>query len=152
MIDNLSLLANLWSSEPVSSGVTNADLIASQNTQNFVYFGVLGLLATIVGGIFLYMLGAIKDGFKETKTDFDKVGERFDKVGEKFDRVDSKFDKAKEERNDLRLEMVKIQQLLIYTKSVEQGVPPEQVEAEVDAAARRQLGLDESEAQLRNSR
>ena len=106
MIDNLSLLAFAWRTG-TSSGVTNAELIASQDSQNTLYMGLLLALA----GVIAWMFKTIDKGFKE----------------------------ATNERHRLELRLAKIEQLLIYTKSTEQGVPPEQVEAEVEAAARRQL-------------
>ena len=153
MIDNLYLLANGWfggspetSKQVITSSVTNADLIASQNAQNFVFFSILGLAVVIVGGIFAYMFRVMTDGFKEAKQ------ERIDGFKEaKLERIDG-FKEAKQERksleggqNDLRLRLARIEQLLIYTKATEQGVSPAQVEAEVAAAARRELGLDEEE-------
>ena len=131
MIDNLYLLANGWfggspetSKQVITSSVTNADLIASQNAQNFVFFSILGLAVVIVGGIFAYMFRVMTDGFKEAKQ------ERKSLEGS---------------QNDLRLRLARIEQLLIYTKATEQGVSPAQVEAEVTAAARAELGLDEEE-------
>ena len=157
MIDNLYLLANGWfgssqdtPKQVITSGVTNADLIASQNAQNFVFFSILGLAIIVIGGIVTYMLKVMTDGFTEAKQ------ERTTGFKEAKEERTTGFKEAKEERttgfkeadaklSDLHLRLAKIEQLLIYTKATEQGVSPAQVEAEITAAARRELGLDEEE-------
>ena len=117
MIDNLSLLAFAWR-RGTNSGVTNAELIASQDSQNTLYIAVLTLF---VGALSLMFCSIISD-LKEAK----------------MERQEATKDRRRIEL-DLKVQLAEIKQLLVYTKSTEQGVPPEQVEAEVEAAARRQL-------------
>lgn len=107
MIDSYLLVSNPWAAKVSASGVSNADLIASQTAQNNIYLAIL----IIIAGVFGVMFKLIVDGFKE----------------------------AREERADLKLELVQIKQLLIYTKAAEQGVSPEQVEQETAEAARREM-------------
>ena len=110
MIDNLSLLAFAWRTG-TGSGVTNAELIASQDSQNTIYVA----LFIIVAGVISWMFRTMSTGFRDAANDRHRI------------------------ELDLKVQLAEIKQLLIYTKSTEQGVPPEQVEAEVEAAARRQL-------------
>ena len=144
MIDNFYFLANGWvgqgqvtKREVITSGVSNADLIASQNAQNFVTYSVLAIAVVIVGGIFAYMFTTMKDGFKEAKA------ERTTGFKEAKAERDEGFKAAQNERQDLLLRLARIEQLLIYTKATEQGASPAEVEAKVDTLARKQLGLDQ---------
>ena len=121
MIDSYLLLSNPWSANVSNSGVSNADLIASQTAQNNIYLAIL----IIIAGVFGFMFKQIADGFKEAREER-TLG----------------FKEASQERQSIRTDLIQIKQLLIYTKAAEQGVPPEQVEREVSEAARREIEAD----------
>ena len=134
MIDNILFAVDAFVNVDRTTGISNSDLIASQNSQNFVYFGILTLA-----------MGAIGFMFKLVFDRFDKVDKQFEKVDKQFEKVDKQFEEARDQRHNLEIKLTEIKQALIYTKAAEQNVPPEQVTAQVEAAARTELGLDQEQ-------
>ena len=141
MIDNILFAVDAFVNVDRTTGISNSDLIASQNSQNFVYFGILTLAMGAIG----FMFKLVFDRFDKVDKQFEKVDKQFEKVDKQFEKVDKQFEEARDQRHNLEIKLTEIKQALIYTKAAEQNVPPEQVTAQVEAAARTELGLDQEQ-------